>query len=130
MNNNLLRQARKAIQHKIKLSPTVLNMITLPLISDGFGGTMPNPSGPPVDVPIKVRVSHERNQVPKNEEKNTGLSTNLSRFVSSDYKTVITEGLEISSYEGKKYKIGAVDTLEKYGGIIGYQAPLIEGSNV
>lgn len=104
-------------------------MITYPLISDEFGGTMPNTAGVAVNSKMTVRISHQRNQVPANELKNTGLSTNLSRFILADYKTVITEGFEISAYAGKKYKIGAVDTLIKYGGTIGYQAPLIEGSN-
>lgn len=131
MNNaNLLRQARKAIMQKIALSPSVINMITTPLVSDGFGGTIPDPFGVPTSVSKTVRISHQRSQVPENETKNTGLSTNLSRFVLSDYKTLLTEGCEISSYAGKKYKIGVVDTLENYGGIIGYEAPLIEGSNV
>jgi hypothetical protein len=131
MNNaNLLRQARKAIIHKIALSPSTITIISYPLISDGFGGTMPNPMGTAISSSKTVRISHQRNQVPENELKNTGLSTSLSRFILSDYKTPLTEGTDVSSYLGKKYKIGAVDSLEKYGGIIGYQAELIEGSNV
>lgn len=129
-NDNLLKQARKAIISKIALSPSIITMISYPLISDGFGGTMPNPNGTAVTSTKTVRISHQRNQVPINELKSTGLSTNLSRFILSDYKTPLTEGHEVSSHGGKKYKIGVVDTLEKFGGIIGYQAELIEGSNV
>ena len=130
-NKQHLKQVRKGFIDLINESPITLYKQVYPMVSDGKGGMIENPFGTPTNVSIKCRISHERGIiVPKNNTTANGFSTNLERFVQVDYKTTITNGMNLKDFEGVVYKIGAVDPLIKFGGIYGYQAPLIEGSNV
>lgn len=125
-----LTQRRKAIQDKIKENKTAIITYSKPLIDDGMGGLIEDPYGTPVaDETRYVRLSHEMSTVPKEGTVPAGVSTNLQRFIISDYQTVITEG-ETFEAIGKEWRIGPVDTLYASGGIIGYQAPLMEAADL
>ena len=124
-----LTQRRKAIQQKIKENPTAIISYTKPMVDDGMGGMIEDPFGDPVAADTRyVRLSHEMSSVPKNGTVPAGVSTNLQRFILSDFQTVITEG-ETFEAIGKEWRVGPVDTLYASGGIIGYQAPLMEAAD-
>ena len=97
------------------------------MIDDGSGdGTLvPDYKGIPTPIKMTVRLSHERRQAPDFSPVQAGFSTNLSRFIMTDYKTEIYRGDYFEAID-RGWRIGPVDTLEKFGGVIGYQAPLIE----
>ena len=125
-----LRQRRAAIQHKIRENPTVITRLMYPMPDDGFGGQIPDPFGTPTEEMLTVRLSHETGlSVPKAGPVPAGESTNLQRFILADYQTVITEG-ELFEAIGKSWRVGAVDPLYASGGIIGYQAPLVEAADL
>lgn len=126
-----LTQRRKAIQNKIKENPTAIITYSKPMVDDWMGGLVEDPFGTPVAEDTRyVRISHEQGMtVPKNGPVPAGISTNLQRFILSDYQTVITEG-ETFEAIGKEWRIGPVDPLYASGGIIGYQAPLMEAADL
>lgn len=127
MNNKiLLKQARSGIKALINESPFTVTKSVYPLVSDGFGGMVEDPTGTPVPSTIKIRISHERRQTFLNSEKPSGLSTDLQRFAMWAYDVTMEEGDSITGIADKNYRIGPVDPLYKFGGIIGYQAKLIE----
>ena len=124
-NAMALKQMRNSIKTKIRKSPETITISRMPLIDDGFGGTIENPYGTPVETIMKVRISHEQSGPSKMESSSVGVSTNLQRFILTDYNSVIYKD-ETFTAIGKTWKIGAVDTLKRHDGIIGYQAPLID----
>lgn len=73
------------------------------------------------------RISHERSGPVDLAPGTAGLSTNLVRFLSVEYTVdFLIVGSLITDQNGKKWKLGPVDPLEKFGGIYGYQIPLEE----
>lgn len=128
-NKIMLMQSRKGMTALINMNPTKVDVYSRSLVSDGFGGYVEDQSAALVKSgSLTVRISHERLIVPDNQEGPSGLSTNLGRYVSSDYKNVLTTGSIIRSFDGKEWKVGVVDPLYAFGGIKGYQATLTEGN--
>lgn len=124
-----LKQARDGIASKIRENPTIIIILRQPMIDDEFGGMIPDPFGTPTENVYTVRLSHERSQVPENEPVPAGLSTNLQRFILTDHLADIRQD-DVFDALGRSWKIGAVDPLYAYGGIKGYQAPLLEAAPV
>lgn len=125
-----LQARREAIKRKIKNNMTAITISRLSLVDDGMGGMIEGPFGTPVTAPMRVRISHESSagSVPKKGQVPAGFSTNLSRFILTDYLSEIFEG-ETFSAIGKEWVIGSVDPLYASGGIVGYQAPLQEAES-
>jgi hypothetical protein len=55
------------------------------------------------------------------------MSTNLQRFILADYQADIKH-VDVFEAIGRSWKIGPVDPLKKFGGVIGYQAPLTDAA--
>ena len=125
--NGQVTQARRAITFKIKENPSYITVQRTGLVDDGFGNMVPDPFGTPEEKHFKVRISHERAQPEMAQNSSAGLSTNLQRFIIAGYKDEIKEG-DVFGHDAtaKVYRIGPVDPLEKFGAIIGFQAPLVE----
>lgn len=113
----------------INENPETIIMYRKDLTDDGFEGLVENPFGEETPETIKCRLSHERKFPGNYSPAPSGYTTNLSRFILVDHTVTIYEGDEFEAI-GKRYKIGAVDLLKKFSGIIGYQAPLIEAVEV
>lgn len=128
-NQFLLKQKRDAQRLLIAIMPESMTVSTPVVVSDGFGGTMPDPAGSVTTSSLTYRVFHDSGQVQELGESPAGLSTNLGRAIMTDYNNDLTaaEGATITS-SGRSYRIGKVDTLQMFGGVFGYQAPLIEES--
>jgi hypothetical protein len=124
MNQNL-KQARDGVKKIIKESPENIIIIRQPLVDNGFGKMVPDPFGTPEEHNYKVRISHERRQPGSLTPGSAGFSTNLQRFILTDHLADIERG-DIFEAIGRSWKIGPVDPLKKFGGIIGYQAPLTD----
>jgi len=130
MNNaSYLKQARKGIKKHVEENPTEIIIYRKPLVEDGFGGYVESPTADPDDFTITCRISHEQQGPVNNEPVPAGLSTNLTRFIIVDYKTTIYENDTFEAID-KNWMIGPVDPLIKFGGIIGYQAPLREAETI
>ena len=128
MNNAvLLKQARDGIRRLINENPETIIIYRKELKDDGFGGLIEDPFGDETPHTIKCRLSHEKKFPGNLYPSPSGFTTNLSRFILVDHTVTIYEG-DLFEAIDKEYRIGAVDPLLKFGGIIGYQAPLIEAS--
>jgi hypothetical protein len=74
------------------------------------------------------RISHE-DAGPENLKAGTaGLSTNLGRFLSVQHDVSLQKGDTITDKNGKLWKLGPIDALEKFGGVYGYQCSLEDAS--
>ena len=121
----MLSQQKKAQTQLINVSLEDSTMLVKAQVDNGFGVLVDNPADAGTEVKIKYRVFHEKAGPNGDKESPAGLSTNLSRAIMTDYKNVPQVNAVIT-YESKKFRIGRVDPLKKFGGIYGYQAPLIE----
>lgn len=122
-NKMALKQLRDSIKKQIKESKSTITGSREPTISDGFGGTMPDPSGTPTIYTANVRISHERVAVQENQTNPVGLSTSFSKFLLTDYFCPCQENDKINDGTDN-YKVGPVDQLVRYDGVFASQAPL------
>lgn len=128
-NRGSLKQARFGQTHRIGIDPMKMNVSRRTATkTDSTGKPVIDYTQPPATVSLTVRVMHEASGPVPLGPAPAGQSSNLGRMVMSDYRNVIqTDDLLV--YEGVQYKVGKVDTLRKFGGIYGYQAPLTEADN-
>jgi len=124
-NRVMLKQERKGIKRLINESPVYLTLYRKPLVSDGMGGFVEDPYSESVQHEIKCRIDHEKKFPGNTNLAGVGFSTSLSRFILVDWGTEIYENDTLEEI-GKGFKIGAIDPIKKYGGVVAYQAPLIE----
>lgn len=125
--NPFLKQARDGVKKLIKESSETIVIIRQPMTNDGFGGQVPDPLGTPTEHAYKVRIAHERSQPAMMTDTSAGMSTNLQRHLLADYQADIRLG-DIFEALGRSWKVGPVDPLKKFNGVIGYQAPLTDAS--
>lgn len=124
MNNpSALAQLRKAFDAQVSNSPDVITGQRPAMVSDGFGGLVPDPTGATTSYTFTGRLSHERSGVKAVQEVPSGLDTALSLFLQWPWTVTVKEG-EIITARGKKFKVGAVDPIKKFGGVYCYHAPL------
>ena len=127
-NRMALKQVRKGIIEDINRSPEVIITFRRPFVDNGFGQLVPDPTASQVaQDPIKCRISHERKNIDLNGPGPAGFSTNLERYILTDYKTQIFEADTFEAI-GREFKIGVVDVLKQFGGVVGYQALLIDAN--
>lgn len=118
-----LRQLRNDVKRMIQESPSPITRYVPATVSDGFGGLVADPNGAWTTVAETVRISHEKVNVQDNGETPVGLSTSLGLFVLAEYTSTITEG-EILGDGERRYRVGPVDTFERFGGAYQKQAPI------
>lgn len=128
-NRSLLKQARKAVDFRIAQSPDVVTVDRVPMIPDGLGGLMPDPTGTISTVSIRARVSHERQGPIGNSTTPAGLDTALSLYLQWPFDVSLREGETIAT-RGRKFRLGPPDALVKFGGTIEYQAPMYPAGDV
>lgn len=129
VNAECLKQARDMIQRVINESPQIIVFERKPMKDDGFSGEIEDPYGEPVEHEIRCRLSHEKKFPGNFEASPVGFTSNLARYILVNYKTTIYEGDRFDAL-GKGFRIGVIDILKKFDGIIGYQAPLIEAPDM
>jgi hypothetical protein len=125
----LVAQAREGIARIIGENPETVTVSRAAMVDDGFGGLVADPHGARSSVIVRCRLSHESRGPVSLAQSPAGLSTNLARFILVDHLTTIIAGDTFEAL-GRGWKIGAVDPLLNFGAIIGYQAPLVEASEV
>lgn len=128
--NAALKQARDGILASINDNPTTIIIYTSPTTTDPQGNTVPDPFATKVESgTARVRLSHERKGPDPASETEAGFSTNLGRYILSDYQTPLEAGQVFPDTLGKSWQIMSVDPLQFKGDIIGYQAPLKEATS-
>ncbi len=122
MNNMMmLRQARAGIKAQIDNSPDTITVKRPVLVSDGFGGYTPGTAT--TDVTLRGRLSHERTAVQALELYPSGFDTGFKLFILVDHLTTLSENETITA-RGMSFRVGPVDGLIKFGGVIGFEAGL------
>ena len=117
--NMRLKQARKGYKKMIDQNRQVL-IVTIP-------GDPTDPWSVDTTKDFTGRIAHEQRGPFNPQSDSAGMSTNLSRFLSVEYDVdFLTVGQIITDKDSKDWKLGAVDPLEQFGGVHGYQIPLEE----
>lgn len=117
--NMLLKQARKGMKALIDEDRQEMS-VDIP-------GDSSDPWSTPVTKTFSGRISHESSSVPDLGSSTIGLSTNLNRFLSVEHDVdFLITGALVTDKNGRQWKLGAIDPLEKFGGICGYECPIEE----
>ena len=124
---SLLEQCRDSWTINICENGSIALWSYIAQVDNGFGTMIDDPAGKVVTKKERVRLSHESLGVTDNAETPAGLGTSYSMFVAMMWNSVIAEN-DVITVDGQKWKVGAVDTLRKAGGIYGKQAPLTKVS--
>lgn len=119
-NKMLLKQARAGFKQLINENRSSFSVEKETDSSNPWADTT-NPT-------FTGRISHESSrQAPDLSQNPAGLSTDLQRFLLVEYNVnFLSRGEIITDSDGKRWKLGPVDPLKKFGGVHGYQSPLEE----
>lgn len=119
----MYKQVRRGIQETIKINPSFVNIehVQESMIDNGLGVLIPDPNGIKVVERIKCRISYQKKSTDGTIKAPVGLSTNLTQYILTDYRTPITKGDRFNNYE-----LLEVQPLTREGKIVGYQAELKE----
>lgn len=129
MNYQILDQKRKGIQFLINENPESILIFRKTMIPDGFDGFMEDPNSTPDPNNIKCRISKEKRGPEGFGIISSGLSVSGSWFILVNHKTMIYKDEPFESRD-RQWRIGAVTQLLEHGGIIAYEAPLIEAETI
>ena len=127
LNPALLSQARKGISAIISENKESIILFRKGTTDDGFGNKIENPYASPSEIVLVCRISHESKGPFFVSENPAGQSTDFQRYILADHKANVQAG-DTFTYDSKGWIVKDVDTLKKFGGIIGYQAKIKEGS--
>jgi hypothetical protein len=125
MDFRALDQARRGIIYQISENPTAIIIFRKPVVEDGFEGYVEDPNGTPVPFNIVGRISKEVRGPEGFKPNAVGLSTAGSWFLLVDWNTVIYKDDTFEARD-RNWRIGPVTQIKQYGGVIAYEAPLIE----
>lgn len=89
---NKAAQARAGIIKMIAEDPTIILITRKALIDNGFGGFIEDPQGQAVSYKYRVSISHEKSTVASPSATSVGVSTNLKKMMTMDYRSTIREG--------------------------------------
>ena len=127
-DKSALRQLREGVKAHISEQPTVITPMRKPLVSDGFGGVIRSGTAEAQDA-CRVRLQHESGSVQKDSVGPTGLDTNLTLYVLTDYRAPLEEEDEFEAL-GSTWRVGVVNAFARHGGIYKTEAALIRGTSV
>ena len=122
-----LDQAREGWRKGIDENPVQIVIRRKPQAGDGFDGTVSNPFGTETLSTIKVRISHEA--AASDGPGPGGISERMNRYIMVDHLSTIVRG-DVFDIDGKTWKIGVVDTIRRFKGIVGYRAPILAIENM
>jgi hypothetical protein len=127
-DRSALRQLREGVKVHIAEQPTIIIPMRKPLVSDGFSGVIRSGTAEAQDA-CRVRLQHESGSVQKDSIGPTGLDTNLTLYVLTDYTCPLEEEDEFEAL-GSTWRVGVVNQLRRNGGVYKSEAPLIRGTSV
>jgi len=98
-------QGRDGIIAMIKANPTIIVITRKAMIDDGFGGLMDDPTGGTCVYKFRVKISHQKSSVPSTSGAPIGLSTNMQKMMTIDYKGGPIEGEQFTVADRTKSTI-------------------------
>jgi hypothetical protein len=123
-----LNQARRGIKKLIDQNKSSIIISRQAMVDDGFGGLVPDPLGVPTEINVTCRLSHDQIKPGSISESPAGVTSDPIRYILTDHNQDIQEN-DIFEAIDKTWKIGIVDQLYAFGGLIGKQAPVILVNN-
>lgn len=123
--NELLKQARMAWEKTIAENSVEVTIYRMPLKDNGFDKMVPDPFGVKIPVTMTVRISHEAKVTTGHGV--TGYSEGYERYVMVNRDDTILTG-DVFDAIGKTWRIGVVDPIYRFEGLIGFRAPLHEAT--
>ena len=121
----MLTQLRTGIKTAIDMNPVDIVMMRKEMVSDGMGGLVENPYGTPVAYPVHGRISKERRGPEGGTPINTGLSTAGSFYLLVEHTVTIYKN-DPFEWNDRRWRLDAVSEIVQAGGVIAYEAPLIQ----
>lgn len=119
----LLRQKRLSVTAHINLNPTITVVYRYPKHDGGFGKLVEDYTQAPSERVVKVRLAHPNAQsgpfIPQTTA--VGVRPATGRYVLAEYDADLIEGDRIEDF-----RVGPIDLLTAYGGVVGKQAPLTD----
>jgi hypothetical protein len=102
----------------IKANPTIITITRKAMVNDGFGGLMDDPTGGTFDYKFRVKISHQKSSVPSTSGAPIGLSTNMQKMITIDYKGGPIEGEQFTV--ANRTKLSSVQTAAYSGTVVVY----------
>jgi hypothetical protein len=118
-----LTQLRDAITVHIAEQPTIITPLRRPLVADGFGGYKRSGTQE-AQAKCRVRLQHESGSIQKDSDVSTGLDTNLTMYVLTDYKAPLEEFDEFEALDSI-WRVGVVNIFIRHGGRYKTESQLI-----
>ena len=120
--NQLSAQARDAWNKTIDENPIVVDINRKAVRQNSVGEDVVNPFSVPVLVKIKMRIAQESKA--GDMPRPVGVSESMRMHAISDIDNVILRD-DVIETNGKTYRVKMVETVRRFGDIIGYRASLI-----
>lgn len=125
MNEAALIQQRKAVQQIIDENSVTLRIGRKPLVDNGVGQMVDNPYGIDTITEVKGRIAKQQ-RFPEGYGVNAaGFSIVGSWYLLVNHNAVIYKDDKFYARD-RGWKIGPVAEIVRFGGVIAYEAPLIE----
>ncbi len=125
---------RDRIKQLVAVSPTTATMVrkSTKLVDNGFGKMVPDLFDTGSSVTVTFRLAHDKKAPAVSQGNEQGVfTTNNNRIATWAWDVDIQEGDTFTDADlGKTFAFRDVDVLRKYGGVIGYQAAIIEAGDV
>lgn len=122
---NGLYQLRQGIKKVIDANPANVVFMRKPMKDNGLGEMVEDPYGTPDATAVRVRISKERRGPEGSLPIEVGLSTAGSFYMLSDYQTPIFKN-DTFEWSDRRWRLDAVSRIEQMGGVIAYEAPIIQ----
>ena len=130
--NAALRQARRIIAETINDNPICLRMQRVPLVDNGNGQEVRDPFGDPTVVEVRGRIAplaYGLRGVQTQESTATGPGVPDTQFLLVKHTEDLQEG-DPFDYNGHSWKVGPVENIYRFGGVVAKQAPVKKGATV
>jgi hypothetical protein len=124
-----LTQQRAAIDRTIRDNPVDLVLTRYPLVDNGTDKLVRDPSGVPTDYRVQGRLAPQRLGVQTPTGSAAGLATADEHFLLVRHDAEIVEADEFE-YNERRWRVGPVEDVYRYGGVAARQAPVYRGDEV
>ncbi len=125
---------RDRIKQLVAVSPTTATMVrkSTKLVDNGFGKMLPDLFDTGSSVTVTFRLAHDKKAPAVSQGTEQGVfTTNNNRIATWAWDVDIQEGDTFTDADlGKTFAFRDIDVLRKYGGVIGYQAAVIEAGDI
>ncbi|MCL2093025.1 MAG: hypothetical protein FWH12_02415 [Treponema sp.] len=117
----------EGVEQLIDINPVSITWDRYPVIDNGRGVMVPDPSAPPEKHQAWVRLSHQAGGVQDTSVASVGLTTNKSMYLLMLYNVDLRKDEIITVDFGpiRTWKVGVVDELFVEGECYAKQAPLV-----